>query len=73
MATLTIRIDNESIIPSLQKVLEAMEGVVVLALEKRADKSRTLNSTTEKAINDVKAGKTFKASSVEDLFNQCLS
>ncbi len=31
------------------------------------------NATTIKAIEDVRAGKTFKASSVDDLLNQCLS
>ena len=30
------------------------------------------NKATVKAINDVKAGKTFKASSVDDLLSQCL-
>lgn len=32
-----------------------------------------LNAITIKAINDVRAGKTDKASSVDDLLNQCLS
>ena len=36
-------------------------------------KTRELNATTIKAIEDVRAGKTFKASSVDDLLNQCLS
>ena len=31
-----------------------------------------LNATTIKAIEDVKAGKTYKASSVDDLLTQCL-
>ncbi len=32
-----------------------------------------LNATTIKAIEDVKAGKTYKASSVDELLTQCLS
>lgn len=31
-----------------------------------------LNATTIKAIEDVKAGKTYKATSVDDLLTQCL-
>lgn len=32
----------------------------------------TPNAVTIKAIDDVKAGRTFKASSVDNLLNQCI-
>lgn len=37
-----------------------------------SSKAGILNKTTLKAINDVKTGKTFKASSVEELLYKCL-
>ena len=37
-----------------------------------SSKTEVPNKTTLKAINDVKTGKTFKASSVDDLLSQCL-
>ena len=72
MTTMTIQIDDPSIIPSLRKVLGAIEGVVVLPQRKKGIKTDTPNATTLKAIKDVKEGKTFKASSVDDLLTQCL-
>ena len=69
---MTIQIDDPSIIPSLRKVLGAIEGVVVLPQRKKGIKTETPNATTLKAIKDVKEGKTFKASSVDDLLTQCL-
>lgn len=73
MDTLTLKIDNPAIIPSLRKVLSAIDGVVILP--QRRSKSKTAdvpNATTLKAIKDVKEGRTFKASSVDDLMHQCL-
>lgn len=72
MTTMTIQIDDPSIIPSLKKVLSAIEGVVVLPQKKRSATTDVPNATTLKAIKDVKDGKTFKASSVDDLLTQCL-
>ena len=37
-----------------------------------SSKTEVPNKTTLKAINDVKAGKTFKASSVDELLYKCL-
>jgi hypothetical protein len=74
MNTITLQIENQSILPSLKKVLGALEGVTLLpAKRKSAAKKDALNSTTIKAIKAVKAGKTFKASSADDLISQCLN
>ncbi len=74
MTTMTIQIENPSIIPSLRKVLNAIDGVAILPQRhKSVAKQDKPNATTIKAIKDAKAGKTFKASSVDDLINQCLN
>lgn len=70
MTTLTLHIDNPAIIPSLRKVLSALEGVTIARPTRT--KAETPNKTTVKAINEAKQGKTFKASSVDDLLSQCL-
>ena len=73
MTTITLQIHNPSILPSLRKVLGAIEGVVILPQRGKSLVSTDVpNATTVKAIRDVKAGKTIKASSVDDLLNQCL-
>ena len=68
MTTLTLHIDNPAIIPSLRKVLSALEGVTIARPTRT--KAETPNKTTMKAINDDKAGKTYKASSVDDLLKK---
>ena len=73
MKTITLQIENQSILPSLKKVLCALEGVTLLTSRKSASKTDALNSTTIKAIKAVKAGKTYKASSADDLIRQCLN
>ena len=72
MNTMTLQIDNPSIIPSLRKVLNAIEGVVILPQRKATAAADEPNATTVKAIKDVRSGKTYKASSVDDLLTQCL-
>ena len=72
METITIQVENPSIIPSLRKILNALDGVVVLPQRKPKTIEDKPNATTLKAIHDVKTGKTYKASSVDDLFKQCL-
>lgn len=73
MNTITLQIDNPTIIPSLKRVLRAIDGVVILPQRKKVTATNVPNATTLKAINDVKAGRTFKATSVDDLLNQCLN
>lgn len=68
MTTMTLHIDNPAIIPSLRKVLSAIEGVTIA--KQTRTKAETPNKTTIKAINDAREGKTFKASSVDDLLKK---
>ena len=73
MNTITLQIDNPSILPSLRKVLAAIDGVAILPQRKKSSVGAGCpNATTVKAIRDAKAGKMFKASSVDDLIAQCL-
>lgn len=73
MDTLTIQVDNPSILASLKKVLGVMDGVVILSQNKSESHSRSIpNAATKRAIQDVKEGRTYRATSVDDLFNQCL-
>lgn len=71
METITLNISNPSIIPSLKKVLRSIEGVAIVPKRRKSIATDVPNAATIKAINDVKAGRTYKASSVDDLLNQC--
>lgn len=72
METITLNISNPTIIPSLKRVLRSIEGVAIVPKRRKAMVTDVPNATTVKAINDVKAGRTYRASSVDDLLNQCL-
>lgn len=73
MTTLTIQVENNSVLLALKRIIKVMEGVSIVSTKRNADaQGRQLNASTIKAINDVRAGKTYKASSADDLLAQCL-
>ena len=45
-----------------------IRGIASVKIVTTNKKEEVINDTTKKAIEEVKAGKTFKASSVDDLF-----
>ena len=69
---LEITLEENAVVSDIKKALMMIKGVASVRVAKPAKTSK-LNATTIKAIEDVKAGKTYKASSVDDLLNQCLS
>lgn len=62
MTQLTINIENKSILPHLKKILNAIEGV---SIAKPAKKKKC---GLDEAINDVKAGRTYRYETVNDMF-----
>ena len=64
MTTITINIDNPAIIPSLKKVLSALDGVTI------ARQTKTRKTGMEKALDDKKAGRVVKCKNKEELFEQ---
>ena len=56
---------------SLKKICSAMNGVRILNNQGQVSED-VPNAITVKAIDDVRNGKTFKASSTDDLFKQIL-
>lgn len=64
MATLTIRVENPSILASLKKILKAMDGVEILP------KSKTKKSGLEEALEDIRCGRVTEFDSSEDLFKK---
>lgn len=67
MTQLTINIENQSILPHLKKILNALEGVSIARTAKIQSKPGI-----EEALDDIKAGRVEKAESVDDMFRQIL-
>ncbi|MBO5233031.1 MAG: hypothetical protein J6B33_01830 [Prevotella sp.] len=59
MPTLTLNIQDKSMLPSLKRILGAIEGATIV---------NTKKSEMEKARDDVKAGRLLTYSSKEELF-----
>lgn len=71
MYTLTLQIESPTILQSLKKICCAMNGVKILNSHSKSSEDIP-NATTAKAIDNVRNGKTFSASSTDDLFKQIL-
>lgn len=63
MTQLTINVENQSILPHLKKILNALEGVTIAA-----PKSKRKLTGYEEAMEDVKAGRVTHFDTVEDMF-----
>lgn len=64
MNTLTIQVENPSILASLKKILKAMNGVEILP------KSKTKKCDLEEALEDIRCGRVTEYKSSEDMFNK---
>lgn len=69
MTQLTLEFENNTIKNRLLKVIELIDGVTVV---KPQTKSKTKKSGLDEALEDVKAGRVYKAKDVDDLFKQIL-
>ncbi len=67
MTQLTINVENQSILPHLRKILNALEGVSIAP----AKRKRKL-SGIEEAYEDIKAGRVTHCDSVDDMFQKIL-
>lgn len=83
MTELTIKINNDSIIPSLKKILKSISGVVSVKAKKEPlhpslcnpQTGEELNAKTMELVKDVEEGKekTMAFGSVDDLMKDLLS
>lgn len=67
---LEITLEDNAVVSDIKKALKMIRGIASVRVVNQA--TAEPNKTTLKAIDDVKAGKTYKASSVDDLLSQCL-
>ena len=70
MTQITLQFENNSIKNHFLKIIELMNGVSVV---KPQAKSKRRKSGLDEALEDVEAGRVYKAENVEDLFNQLMS
>lgn len=64
MQQITINIENPAILPSLRKILNAIDGVSIVPQRRRKG--------IEEAEEDIRKDRVYKADSVDDMFEQIL-
>lgn len=64
MNTLTIQVEDKSVMAGLKKVLKSMNGVVILPTKKKG------KTGMEEAIEDVKLGRVTKYKDSDEMFKK---
>ncbi len=64
MQKITINVENPSIMPSLRRVLNAIDGISIVPTRRKKG--------IEEAEEDIRKGRVYKADSVDDMFKQIL-
>lgn len=67
MTQLILNIENVKILPSLKKILGAIEGVSIAQ-----SKNVKRKSGLDEALEDIEAGRIYHAESAEEMFKQIL-
>lgn len=66
MATITISVDDRSIMASLRKILKTMNGVTILPESRKQVKK----SGIDEAMDDIKYGRVTEYADVDDMFEK---
>lgn len=64
MNTLTIQVENKSILQSLRRILKSMDGVSVVPARRRA------KTGMEEALDDIRHGRVTEYKSADDMFEK---
>ena len=62
MATLTIRVEDRSVLAKLKRVLESMKGVVIVPNHKKTG--------IEEAMDDIRHGRVTEYKNADDMFDK---
>ena len=67
MTQLTVSIEDVSMLDQIRQAISLLRGVASVSLK------RQTKTGMERALEDIKMGRVYEASSVEDLISQCKS
>lgn len=65
MSQLTVTIEDSSMVEQIKQAISLLKGVSSVKLK------RPSKTSMDRAIDDIKNGRVYEASSVEDLISQC--
>ena len=67
MATLTLQVDNSTILDSLKKILSLMKGVRVIAIDNNPEQTATGDSPNKTTLDAMKEAESEKDAGVVDI------
>lgn len=65
MTQLTVSVDDVSMLDQIRQAISLLRGVAAVTLKRQS------KTGMDRAMDDIKNGRVYEASSVEDLINQC--
>ena len=65
MTQLTVSVEDVSMLDQIRQAISLLRGVASVSLK------QPTKTSMDRAIEDIKQGRVFEASSVEDLISQC--
>lgn len=65
MTQLTVSIEDTSMLDQIRQAISLLRGVTSVTLKRQA------KTGMDRALDDIKSGRVYEASSVEDLIKQC--
>ena len=74
MASLVLSVEDERLLTQLKKACQMLKGVVSVKVIKTPAKERDITKTAgyREAMDDIREGRVYHASSSEDMFKQIL-
>ena len=74
MATIVLQVPDENLVSKVKQACKMLMGVASVKVQKSAPKIDDITKTAhyKEAMADVKNGRVYHASSVDDMFNQIL-
>ena len=74
MATIVLQVPDENLVSKVKQACKMLMGVASVKVQKSTPKIDDITKTAhyKEAMDDVKYGRVYHASSVDDMFNQIL-
>ena len=72
MATIVLQVPDESLVTKVKQACKMLMGVASVKVQKSKEHDITKTAHYKAAMDDVKNGRVYHASNVDDMFNQIL-
>ncbi len=74
MATIVLSVENEGMLNQLKKACQMLKGVKSVRVIKDSNTEADITTTAgyQEALDDIREGRVYRASSTEDMFEQIL-